>query len=126
MLPKWISQNTAHAIYPVIYLPQSVYSQWVSDVVSQQIYAVIEHERVHLQRQKKIGLFKWLLLYLLSPEFRVREELLAIKAQLAYLKSKGVGYDLQKIAWDLSGATYLWAISYNQAREKLQAFEINV
>lgn len=87
---------------------------------------MIEHERVHLHRQKELGLLKWLLKYLLSPKFRVGEELLAIKSQLKYLIENQISFELEKMASDLSGPTYLWAIRYDRAIKNLRDLEAEI
>ena len=58
-------------------------------------------------------------MYLISPSFRFKEELEAIRASMKYLKRKDVQFDTSKRAKYLSSWLYLWCVSYDIAKEEL-------
>lgn len=66
-------KNVIFAWGDVIYNPRSV----------RLTVPLIVHERVHGDRQKKIGIREWWQKYLDSPEFRLEEEVLAHRAEMA-------------------------------------------
>lgn len=49
---------------------------------------LIVHEEAHLKRQNKIGLEKWVDQYLEDEDFRLKEEVIAYKAQLESIKDR--------------------------------------
>ncbi|QQG47517.1 MAG: hypothetical protein HY044_00265 [Candidatus Woesebacteria bacterium] len=118
-------QHTAQAIYPNIYVPKWLYEHLKSKNPDSERVAVIIHEQTHIKRQKEMGWFLWEIKYVFLPKFRLEEELLAIKAQVKYLKSKGIKYDekdVEKAAKFLSSYLYLWMVSYKEAKRKLMEF----
>lgn len=44
--------------------------------------ALLAHEMVHWERQKKLGTVRWVFCYLASPTFRFEEEVLGYKKQI--------------------------------------------
>lgn len=117
---SWFFQNTAQAIYPNIYLPKRVYNNLNSNNPDPKNLAVLIHEQTHIKRQKEIGCLKWGIKYLFLPRFRFEEELLAIKAQMSYLKKHKKEFDIEKSAKYLSGWLYLWPVSYKFAKKELE------
>lgn len=118
-----LSQSTAQAIYPNIYVPKWLYEHLKSKNSDPKREAVITHEQTHIKRQKEIGFIKWGFLYAFDSKFRLNEELIAIKEQLKYLKKKEIKIsdeDIEKIACGLSSYLYLWMISYENAKRELK------
>lgn len=116
----WISNHTSQAIYPNIYVPKHIYDDLTQIQSKTENVALLEHEKRHIKRQKKIGFFLWMFKYTILPKFRLNEEMLAIKDSMLYLKSKKIKFDIEKQARWLSSWMYLWMISYNKARNKLR------
>lgn len=116
-----LSQYTANAIYPNIYLPDYVYKNLLGKHPKPEYYAIFLHEQEHIHRQRKIGPLKFGIWYLLFPKFRFREELEAMKPQMRYLKSIGKQFDTDLRARYLSGWLYLWSVPYQYAKHKLDA-----
>jgi len=114
------SNTTAQAIYPNIYLPKSVYENLTSSSPKTEYLAVLEHEKVHIKSQKRLGLIKSFFMYLFNSNFRFEEELAAYKVQIKILKQNKQKFHLNKIAKHLSGPMYLWSTSYKNALERLQ------
>ncbi len=113
------SKYTAQAIYPNIYFKNQVYENLKSNNPDPHYIAALKHEQTHIERQKKKGRFGWGLNYIFSPNFRFNEELEAIKASMKYLKSLNNSFDTNKAARYLSGWPYLWCVSYQRAKTKL-------
>ncbi|VVA43818.1 conserved hypothetical protein [Candidatus Roizmanbacteria bacterium] len=119
-LPKIISTKTAQCVYPFIFLPEHIYKDLISRTPKPESIAVLLHEKVHLERQKRKGIFLWAILYIISPKFRFNEELLAFKEQIKYLKKLNLTLDLELRAKRLSSWLYLWCVSYEKALTKLK------
>ncbi len=114
-----LSGFTAHAIYPNIYLPREVYENLYSNNPKPKWIAVLKHEQEHIKREKEMGAIVFGLRYLFSPKFRFQEELVAIKAQMKYLKSVGEKFDINKAANFVSGWLYLWPVTTELAKRVL-------
>jgi len=84
------------------------------------LIATLEHERKHIERQQEIGLFKFGFKYFFSPKFRFQEELVAIRESMKHLKRNKLNFDIDRGAKFLSSWLYLWMISYDEAKEKLE------
>ena len=56
-LPKIISTKTAQCVYPFIFLPEHIYKDLISRTPKPESIAVLLHEKVHLERQKRKGIF---------------------------------------------------------------------
>jgi len=119
-LPKIIFTKTAQCIYPFIFLPEDIYKDLISLTPKPESVAVLLHEKVHLERQKRKGIILWIILYIISPKFRLNEELLAFKEQIKYLKKLNLTLDLELRAKRLSSWLYLWCISYKKALLELK------
>jgi len=116
----WLSSYTAQAIYPNIYVSKKVFENLKSKNPNPRFIAILEHEIKHLQRQKELGIIKFGIKYLLSPKFRFQEELLAIKEEMRYLKSKKLLFSIERAAKYLSSWLYFWMIPYQKAKEELE------
>ncbi len=113
----WLSNDTANAIYPFIFLPRAIYNNLQSPHPNQQYVALLIHEEIHRKRQKEIGWVIFNIKYLTSPKFRFNEELLAIKEAIKYLKKHSIPFDFEKNAQSLSGWLYFWPISKYDAKK---------
>lgn len=123
VLPRFLNQNTAHAIYPNIYVPDSIYKNLKSKNPNPNYVSIIIHEQEHLKRIEKQGFFSWYLKYIVSPKFRYSEELEAIKPQVKFLNKKGIEFDIEKRAKQLSGYLYLCSVSYDHALKDLKKID---
>lgn len=121
-LPKIISTKTAQCIYPFIFLPEHIYKDLISTTPKPSSAALLLHEQVHYERQKREGIILWSILYIISPKFRFNEELLAFKEQIEYLKKHNLTLDLESRAKRLSSWLYLWCVSYEKAFLELKKF----
>ncbi len=122
VFPKIISTKTAQCIYPFIFLPEDIYKDLISPTPKSESVAVLLHEKVHLERQKRKGIVQWSILYIISSKFRFNEELLAFKEQITYLRKHNLTLDLELKAKRLSSWLYLWCVSYEQALLDLKKF----
>ena len=122
VFPKIISTKTAQCIYPFIFLPEDIYKDLISPTPKSESVAVLLHEKVHLERQKRKGIVQWSILYIISSKFRFNEELLAFKEQIKYLKKLNLTLDLELRAKRLSSYLYLWCVSYEKALLELKKF----
>lgn len=113
--------KTAHGIYPYIFVPKGIYDNLCSSKPDVYNISLIKHEQTHLDRQKEIGWLKWILKYLVIPEFRFTEEILADKASMKYLKQEKLEYPFEKRAKILSGWLYLKPVSYERALKELKS-----
>lgn len=115
----WVGGGTSTTIYPYVYLSRSVYKSIHSSQPDPYKISIVLHKEEHIKRIKKIGASKWYRQYFISRKFRLEEELIATKPQLAYIKSKGLTFDLDRKARVLSGHLYFWAVSRNEAKTRL-------
>jgi len=80
---------------------------------------MMRHERVHTIRQKKAGITKWLVKYGTDPDFMREEEYLGWYEHITYLRSKGVGINVDQVAKILSGYKTILGkrmVSFDKAR----------
>ncbi len=87
---------------------------------------ILAHERVHCERQLKIGVEAWWNFYLLDPKFRYEEELLAHKVEYTFLRGLYPGQArkqsiLNHVAGKLSAKLYGGMCSLNQAKKALKS-----
>lgn len=79
------------------------------------------HEVTHCVEQAKIGVDEWWSKYLVSPRFRLEQELLAYRAQYQFLLKHSPRHFartvLLKISEDLSGAMYGSIVDRPMARD---------
>ena len=110
---------TAQAIYPYILVPERIFQKLDSKYVEKKLISILEHERMHIIRQKQLGFLIWAIKYVFSSKFRVEEEFLAIEQSIKYLKHQGLNFDIEKYSQALSSWIYLWPISYSEAKNRL-------
>jgi len=109
--------------------------EWGSIIIAHypDIYCAVDipeqkyvHEKVHLDRQKLMGVGEWWGRYLSDDAFRLNEEVLAYRAEVEWIK-KNVAtrnerrYLLNKIYTDLSSYVYGHIVSEDEAKKLLTA-----
>lgn len=81
------------------------------------------HESVHINQQKQMGRDEWWAEYLVSPEFRLKQEVQAYRAQYKVVQRKHVWQNtealMRSIAKDLSGEMYGNLLTYEEARKRI-------
>lgn len=118
-ISKFLSDGSAHAIYPHVYVPTRIYRDLESKDPNPQNIAYVSHEKKHIERQKEIGWIKWMALYAVSASFRLSEELIAIHDEMEVLKKKGLSFEIDEKARALSSWTYLKCVSFEDAKATL-------
>lgn len=119
-LIPWISDQTATALYPNIYLPERTYRDLSSAKPDPYNISRLIHEQTHIVRIKEVGIAKFAMKYLFDPKFRIAEELIATKEGMKFIKSKKLSWDIDRSARYLSSWLYLWPASYNNAKTRLE------
>ena len=115
----WLSSYTAQAISPNIYVSKEVFENLQSKNPNPRFIAALEHEKKHVERQNKLGFIRFGIKYLFYPGFRFKEELLAIKEGMKYLKQNKLTFNINRSAKFLSSWLYLWMVSYDKAKKEL-------
>lgn len=112
---------SAQAIGNTVFVPESLYKELMENKIDVTNEAILIHENTHLEEQRKLGLSKWLIKYLLNKNFRYEQELIANKAELRYLTKKGVDTNklIKSRAKAISGWRYLWAERYEVIHREL-------
>ncbi len=117
-----LDSNVAQAVYPFIFLPPDLYSRIVETPSKDPAdLSILIHERVHIDRAREVSPFLYLSRYTSDPSFRLNEELLAIEAQMRYLRSFGVMYDIKEKALQFSDETYGRMLPLEEAESVLSA-----
>ncbi len=114
-----IRKSRGVALFSTIYLRKDLFDKFSSGYPDVETLSVLEHEKKHVERSKKRGVFKTAFLYWLFPKFRVTEELAAIREEMSVYKEMGEKFEFDKRAKNLSGILYLWPISHKQAYHRL-------
>ena len=85
--------------------------------------ALLVHETVHLEQQKKTGAF-WLLKYFTSRKFRLEQEVEGYGSELKYRVALGENKLslLESFANLLSGKVYMNMTDYDTAYKKLEEY----
>jgi hypothetical protein len=109
--------HSVQAIYPFIIAPKYVTEK--ASTRDPNYLSIFEHEVVHLRRAKELGVLRWYLSYLLSPKFRLNEEVVAYKKKFEVLKKYGRKFDIDSHARALSGWVYGKMIGYEDAKKLL-------
>ena len=79
------------------------------------------HEQVHLKRQKKLGLDKWVKRYLKDKQFRLAEEVIAYTAQLESIKDRELRNRVRlDSAKTLSSSLYGELVTFEEALKLLK------
>lgn len=86
---------------------------------SAQLEALRRHETVHARSQESYanGKVNWLIRYTTEKKFRWKEEKAGYKAGILYLHEQGFFIDPVKVAKILSGLTYGYMVSYEEAHQ---------
>ncbi len=117
-----LDSNVAQAVYPFIFLPPDLYTRiFETPSIDPADLSVIVHERIHIDRAREVSPFLYFSRYSSDPAFRLNEELLAIEAQMRYLRLFGVRYDIESKALQFSGETYGRMLSLEEAESVLSA-----
>lgn len=109
--------KNAQPLYPYVLISKERYQKALSGDPSS--ISLLEHEVVHLNRIKQIGIFKWYFLYIFSPKFRLQEEIIAYKQQFKILRKYRIVIDFDWYAKVLSNWTYGKMVSFEQAKRLL-------
>lgn len=99
-------QNVVFTFGNVIYCDQDISA------------GLLAHEITHCFQQMKMGKIKWWKKYLKDDKFRVEQEAEAYRQQYKFYKENDPSYahiELTRLANDLSGKLYGWAISFQEA-----------
>ena len=109
-------------IFPDIYSPDSI-------IISP---ALLAHEILHLSQQKNYGVEKWWERYIGDSAFRLSQEIPAFQIQFKSViikdRNKRFNYAVE-LAKELSGETYNYMLSFNEAlgvirNEKVYKFNV--
>ena len=125
-LIPWISNKTAQAIYPNIYIPQSMYQKLISTSPDVWSVARLIHEQEHIRRQRRVGFLVWALKYIFSKSFRYEEEISADIPKFKFIKKKGLDPYIEIRAKQLSGWLYFWPVPYKEVKCRLETIWNNL
>lgn len=82
---------------------------------------LIVHEKVHHKQQKRVGLDRWVELFLTDPKFRLEQEIEAYTTQLRSITDRNYKMTVYlSSAKALSSSLYGNIISYEEALEALK------
>ncbi|MBP9803091.1 MAG: hypothetical protein KBD14_02170 [Candidatus Pacebacteria bacterium] len=115
----------ASSIYPNIYLTKSEYQEYTNNNMSTWTKSVLIHEDEHIKNWKNLGYLKFPYLYLFNKDFRLEEELRAIKTQMIFLKENNTPYDIKRKALQFSGKEYGNLMTYEEAYTLLSETWLN-
>ncbi len=121
-IPRWwrfvpfFSVDVAATVYPFMYFPESIFIDLHKADPDKANIGILLHEQVHLDRQIKHGVCWWNIKYIFSKEFRLAEELEAIKVQMAYMKENGLVYDIDRKAKQFNSSLYLWVLPEDKSK----------
>lgn len=76
---------------------------------------VLIHEQTHFTRQYASGLFSFGWRYFFNKQFRLQEELVAIKEQMKHLKQHGEVYDIERMARFFASPTYGYVLPHDES-----------
>lgn len=103
-------------IFKTIYLSQSVYEDINKPNPNPLSIAILKHQEIHAQNASLTKA----LIYILSKNFRLKEEEKAFTAMFKYLKQYNQTFDLKKVARNFSGIRYLWMTTYREGWNLIQ------
>lgn len=122
--PRWLGLLVrgfnGNSVYPWVMLKPAIYDDLRSDSPRPQSVATLRHELYHYEHQKANWL-RFIVRYLGSRSFRLQEEVGAYAVSARVLRGYGLELDVEARARSLSGPTYLWAASYEEAKAALEA-----
>lgn len=85
---------------------------------------IIEHEKVHLESQRKLGYIRWLWKYITDRKFRYEEELQGyleqIKAQPRVIRKHKMDDLIEQTASIISSKLYNNIVNFEKAEQDLQ------
>lgn len=116
----------ASSIYPNIYLAEIEYTEYKINKMSILTESILIHETEHIKNWKSLGYLKFPYLYLFSKDFRLAEELRAIKTQMIFLKDKNASYDIERKALQFSGKEYGKLMTYEEAFNLLSELYLSI
>jgi hypothetical protein len=114
-----LSRLVGRTVYPRIYLPLAIVEGLNQPTPNPFYMALLIHEQVHYERQKKLGLLKFGLRYLFSPDFRLGEEKMAVRKALQYLKSENLTPQFDFKNKFAPENLYFWPLSKSYSSEDL-------
>lgn len=100
--PWWLRVFTDAGIWVTIY-------PWVNVPVGikpESRPEICLHENVHLERQREMGVWKWLWRYFTDRRFRLDEECMGIAAEVMVLSISERVARISSYAWMLAGSSY--------------------
>lgn len=115
----------ASSIYPNIYLTENEYLEYKNQNLSIETESVLIHESEHIKNWKNLGYLKFPYLYLFNKDFRLDEELRAIKTQMIFLKENNAPYDIERKALQFNGKEYGNLMTYEAAYTLLSETWLN-
>lgn len=124
--PNWfnfipiLNQYTANSIYPYIFVPKDIFKNLKSENPDHSYLALLAHEGTHYKRQRQAGWLKFAIRYLFVPKFRFKEELIAVKVGMKYLKSNDIPFEFEEKSKKSAKNLYLWPISKNYGKLQLE------
>ncbi len=116
----YLHKDMASSIYPNIYLTKAEYEEYKNNKMSILTKSVIVHEENHIKNWQEIGYLKFPYLYLSNKNFKLEEELRAIKEQMIFLKVNNTNYDIDRKAKQFSGQEYGNLMTYEEAYKILE------
>ena len=125
VIPSWwkfvpfLLTSMASTVYPNLYFPADVYADIHQDQPDPESYAIFVHEQVHLVRMRSHPL-RWNARYLLSPTFRLKEEITAIAVEMHYRKQNGLAYNFHRKTAHFSSSAYGWMTTYDVGMDLLK------
>lgn len=116
----FIGNKTANSIGPFIFVPLDIYNDLKSQNPHPRHLALLIHEETHRKRQKEMGFIRFGVQYVFNSRFRFKEELIAVKEAMKFLKKNKLSFEFDKHAKFLSNYVYLWPVSKDYAQKELK------
>jgi hypothetical protein len=117
-----LNGHVANSIYPFIFLPRDVYNKLQDGSSNIYLEALMVHEEVHRNHQKKNFLI-YGLRYLFSMPFRETEEREAVSKAVSFLKKSGQNIHIPK-ADNIYNEDYLFLCPLSKwySKDRLEEF----
>jgi hypothetical protein len=125
-IPSWFrfipffGTSLAVTVWARTYFPKVMYDDLISHHPSHESMSVYIHELTHIERQTQDGLWSWHMRYIFSPQFRLEEEMLALRKEMFYRNQHRLTYNIARKAKHFSSSTYLWMLSYDRSMDILR------
>jgi hypothetical protein len=119
--PLWMRLVNREAVVAFLgraYFPPGMHERLAKED-PERLADILDHEMIHVARQRGRGMIAWHVLYALSRDFRWQEEMAAYHSSLRRLRARGADLDeaaRERLARDLSGWKYLFMTSRERAR----------